>query len=78
MIWRPGCATGMRKTATYAKNGDSIFRILGKNGYRWVTNAANQVEWYGKGYIVGTITDITPIWNCGKSWNSRTVPSGRR
>lgn len=34
--------------------------MLGKNGYRWVTNAANQVEWYGKGYIVGTITDITP------------------
>ena len=58
-------AAGLRyrnaeNSATYAKNGDSIFRILGKNGYRWVTNAANQVEWYGKGYIVGTITDITP------------------
>ena len=58
-------ATGLRyrnaeNSATYAKNGDSIFRLLGKNGYRWVTNAANQVEWYGKGYIVGTITDITP------------------
>ena len=47
-------------SATYAQEGDSIFRLLGKNGYRWVTNAANQVEWYGKGYIVGTITDITP------------------
>ena len=58
-------AAGLRyrnaeNSATYAKNGDSIFRILGKNGYRWVTNAANQVEWYDKGYIVGTITDITP------------------
>ena len=58
-------AAGLRyrnaeNSATYAKNGDSIFRILGKNGYRWVTNAANQVEWYGKGYIVGTVTDITP------------------
>lgn len=58
-------ATGLRyrnaeNSATYAKNGDNIFRLLGKNGYRWVTNAANQVEWYGKGYIVGTITDITP------------------
>ena len=58
-------AAGLRyrnaeNSATYAKNGDSIFRILGKNGYRWVTNAANRVEWYGKGYIVGTITDITP------------------
>ena len=58
-------AAGLRyrnaeNSATYAKNGDSIFRLLGKNGYRWVTNAANQVEWYGKGYIVGTITDITP------------------
>ena len=47
-------------STTYAQNGDSMFRLLGKNGYRWVTNAANQVEWYGKGYIVGTITDITP------------------
>ena len=58
-------ATGLRyrnaeNSATYAKNGDSILRLLGKNGYRWVTNAANRVEWYGKGYIVGTITDITP------------------
>ena len=39
---------------------DSIFRLLGKNGYRWVTNAANRVEWHGSGHIVGTITDITP------------------
>ena len=58
-------AAGLRyrnaeNNSTYAKNGDSIFRLLGKNGYRWVTNAANRVEWYGKGYIVGTITDITP------------------
>ena len=58
-------AAGLRyrnaeNSATYAKNGDSIFRLLGKNGYRWVSNAANRVEWYGKGYIVGTITDITP------------------
>ena len=58
-------AAGLRyrnaeNSATYAKNGDSLFRLLGKNGYRWVTNAANRVEWYGKSYIVGTITDITP------------------
>ena len=46
--------------ATYAQEGDSIFRLLGKNGYRWVSNAANRVEWHGDGYIVGTITDITP------------------
>ena len=58
-------AAGLRyrnaeNSATYAKNGDSIFRLLGKNGYRWVTNAANRVEWHGSGYIVGTITDISP------------------
>ena len=58
-------AAGLRyrnaeNSATYAKNGDSILRLLGKNGYRWVTNAANRVEWHDKGYIVGTITDITP------------------
>ena len=47
-------------SATYAQEGDSIFRMLGKNGYRWVSNAANRVEWHGDGYIVGTITDITP------------------
>ena len=58
-------AAGLRyrnaeNSATYAKNGDSIFRLLGKNGYRWVSSAANRVEWHGDGYIVGTITDITP------------------
>ena len=58
-------ATGLRyrnaeNSATYAKNGDNIFRLLGKNGYRWVSSAANRVEWHGDGYIVGTITDITP------------------
>lgn len=47
-------------SATYAQEGDSIFRMLGKNGYRWVSSAANRVEWHGDGYIVGTITDITP------------------
>lgn len=47
-------------SATYAQEGDSIFRMLGKNGYRWVSSAANRVEWRGDGYIVGTITDITP------------------
>ena len=61
MIWRTGCATGTRKTARLThRSGDNIFRMLGKNGYRWVSSAANRVEWRGDGYIVGTITDITP------------------
>lgn len=47
-------------STTYAQNGDSVFRLLGKNGYRWVTSAANRVEWHGDGCIVSTITDITP------------------
>ena len=47
-------------STTYAQNGDSVFRLLGKNGYRWVTSAANRVEWRGDGCIVSTITDITP------------------
>ena len=46
--------------ASYAQNGDSVFRLLGKNGYRWVTSAANRVEWRGDSCIVSTITDITP------------------
>ena len=58
-------AAGLRyrnaeNSATYAKNGDSIFRILGKNGYRWVSSAANRIVWHGDGYIVATVTDITP------------------
>ena len=54
-------------SATYAQEGDSIFRMLGKNGYRWVSSAANRVE-----------SRISPpIWSCGKSWNSRTAPSGK-
>ena len=47
-------------STTYAQNGDSVFRLLGKNGYRWVTSAANRVEWRGDSCIVSTITDITP------------------
>ena len=46
--------------ASYAQNGDSMFRLLGKNGYRWVTGAAHRVEWRGSHYIVGIVTDITP------------------
>ena len=47
-------------STTYAQNGDSVFRLLGKNGYRWVTSAANRVEWRGDSCIVSTITDLTP------------------
>ncbi len=58
-------AAGLRyrhaeNSATYAQEGDSVFRLLGKNGYRWVSSAANRIEWHGNGYILGTITDITP------------------
>ena len=58
-------AAGLRyrnaeNSGAYAQEGDSIFRLLGKNGYRWVSSAANRVEWHGKGYIVATVTDITP------------------
>ena len=45
---------------SYVQDGDSIFRLLGKNGYRWVSSAAHRVEWRGSSYIVGIITDITP------------------
>ena len=47
-------------STTYAQNGDSVFRLLGKNGYRWVTSAANRVEWRGDSCLVSTITDLTP------------------
>lgn len=58
-------AAGLRyrnaeNNASYAQEGDSIFRLLGKNGYRWVSSAANRVVWHGKGYIIATVTDITP------------------
>ena len=47
-------------SGAYAQEGDSIFRLLGKNGYRWVSSAANRIVWHGDGYIVATVTDITP------------------
>ena len=58
-------AAGLRyrnaeNSASYAQEGDSIFRLLGKNGYRWVSSAANRIVWHGNGYIIATITDITP------------------
>ena len=58
-------AAGLRyrnaeNSASYAQEGDSIFRLLGKNGYRWVASAANRIVWHGNGYIIATVTDITP------------------
>ena len=58
-------AAGLRyrnaeNSGAYAQEGDSIFRLLGKNGYRWVSSAANRIVWHGDGYIVATVTDITP------------------
>ena len=49
-----------KNSEAYAKNGDGVFRLLGKNGYRWVSSAAHKAVWRGSSYIVGTITDITP------------------
>lgn len=53
--------------ASYAQDGDSMFRLLGKNGYRWVTSAAHRVEWRGSRYIVGIVTDITPYMELRES-----------
>lgn len=76
-------AAGLRyrnaeNSATYAKNGDSLFRLLGKNGYCWVSNAANRVEWHGKGYVVGTITDITPYMELREKLEQQNRTSGKR
>ena len=43
----------------YSSQGDSVFRLLGKDGYRWVTSAAREVLQEGRSYIVSTISDIT-------------------
>lgn len=65
-------------SATYAQEGDSIFRMLGKNGYRWVSSAANRVEWHGDGYIVGTITDITPYMELREKLEQQNRSTGNR
>ena len=54
------CYRNAENSGAYAQEGDSIFRLLGKNGYRWVSSAANRIVWHGDGYIVATVTDITP------------------
>lgn len=38
---------------------DKVYRILGKNGYLWVTGSANETIIKGKKYIQGTISEIT-------------------
>lgn len=41
------------------QNEDFVYRILGKDGYHWVTGGANEVILDGKRYIHGTVSDIT-------------------
>ncbi|MDO4501306.1 MAG: ATP-binding protein [Erysipelotrichaceae bacterium] len=38
---------------------DKVYRILGKNGYIWVTGTANEARINGRDYIQGTISNIT-------------------
>lgn len=41
------------------QNSDYVYRMLGKDGYHWVTGGANAVIIDGKRYIHGNISDIT-------------------
>ena len=43
----------------YSSQGDSVFRLLGKDGYHWMTSAAREVLQEERSYIVSTISDIT-------------------
>ena len=79
MIWRPGCATGMRKTARLTPR-----MVTASSGFWAKTATAGSptlpIRWNGTAKAISWARSriSPPIWNCGKSWNSRTVPSGRR
>ena len=64
-------------SATYAQEGDSIFRMLGKTAT--AGSPVLPTGWNGTAMAISwALSRISPpIWSCGKSWNSRTAPSGK-
>lgn len=54
--WRSGVR--YKSDEAYHMQGDNVFRMLGKDGYHWVSGTAKEVEMNGHKYIVGNIFDI--------------------
>ena len=62
LIYPKDCRRGIRYKSdgdeAYHLQGDNVFRMLGKDGYHWVSGTAKEVEINGHKYIVGNIFDI--------------------
>ena len=56
--WRRGLRYKSDGDVDYHLQGDNVFRMLGKDGYHWVSGTAKEVEMNGHKYIVGNIFDI--------------------
>lgn len=56
--WRSGIRYKSDEDEAYHLQGDKVFRMLGKDGYHWVSGTAKEVEMNGHKYIVGNIFDI--------------------
>ena len=56
--WRSGIRYKSDGDEAYHLQGDNVFRMLGKDGYHWVSGTAKEVEMNGHKYIVGNIFDI--------------------
>lgn len=56
--WRSGVRYKSDKDEAYHLQGDNVFRMLGKDGYHWVSGTAKEVEMNGHKYIVGNVFDI--------------------
>lgn len=56
--WRRGIRYKSDGDEAYHLQGDNVFRMLGKDGYHWVSGTAKEVEINGHKYIVGNIFDI--------------------
>lgn len=56
--WRSGVRYKSDENEAYHMQGDNVFRMLGKDGYHWVSGTAKEVEMNGHKYIVGNIFDI--------------------
>ena len=56
--WRSGIRYKSDDDEAYHLQGDNVFRMLGKDGYHWVSGTAKEVEMNGHKYIVGNIFDI--------------------
>lgn len=55
------CTHDAVKSSESVKHSDLVYRLLGKDGYHWITDSSALVEKDGRKFLQGIISDITPF-----------------